>query len=326
MMGMMVGVMVMVMQMVMFGGGQLREGLERGGGVQRAATGSGRVNVLSFDSGWGVRVLGGHDGGVGRQRLGVGRGVGGRRLGRRGVVEQRGVAGRRLRRRRRLVAVSDHAEALPSVAVAGGSHLQQGVGGRLALRRRLINVAPASVVSGAAAAALLRVGRLAAGHAVLRLPVSGEAVGVSERLPAHLAAEELLAAAFVDRLVVGGQVEVVAEGLPAYGAGVEPRRRRRGLRLGRRRRRLLLLLGVGVVRLDVLGVGVVGGGARCLVLAPVLGHATLRIWVKAVHVLRRRRGGHLLQLPFLVEFAVPPEALRVAELLPADAAFVILRP
>lgn len=154
--------------------------------------------------------------------------------------------------------------------------------------------------------------------------MSGEAVGVSKRLPTHLAAEELLAATFVDRLVMGGQVEVMAEGLPAYSAGVKSRRwRRRGLRLGRRRR---LLLGVGVLRLDVLRVGVVGGGAWCLILAPVLGHATLRIWVKAVHVLRGRRGGHLLQLPFLVEFAVPPEALRVSELLPADAAFVILRP
>lgn len=48
MMGMMVGEVMMVMQMVMFSGGQLREGLERGSGVKRAATGSGRIYVLSF--------------------------------------------------------------------------------------------------------------------------------------------------------------------------------------------------------------------------------------------------------------------------------------
>lgn len=124
--------MVMVMQMMMFGGGQLREGLERGGGVQRAATGSGRVYVLSFNSGWGVRMLGGHDGGVGRQRLGVGWGIRGRRLGRRGIVKQRRVTSWWMRRRL-LVAMSDHSEALPSVAFARGSHLQQGVGGRLTL-------------------------------------------------------------------------------------------------------------------------------------------------------------------------------------------------
>lgn len=61
-----------------------------------------------------------------------------------------------------------------------------------------------------------------------------------------------------------------------------------------------------------------------MVLATVLGHATLRVWVKAVKVLRSWCRGHLFQLPFLVEFAVPPEALGVAKLFPTDAAFVIL--
>lgn len=116
--------------------------------------------------------------------------------------------------------------------------------------------------------------------------------------------------------MMGGQMEVVAEGLPAYSAGVESRRRW-GWRLR---------LGVGVLRLDVLRVGVIGGGAWCLDLAPVLGHATLRVGVKAVKVIRSWCCGHLFQLPFLVEFTVPPEALGVTELFSTDAAFVILGP
>lgn len=157
---------------------------------------------------------------------------------------------------------------------------------------------------------------------MLRLLVSSEAVRVSKRLPTHLTAEELFTPTFMDRLVMGSQVKVVTERLPAYSAGVESRWRR-GLWLGWGRR---LWLGVGVLRLDVLGVGIIGGGAWCLVLAPVLGHATLRIWVKAVKVLWSRCGGHLFHLPFLVEFTVPPEALGVTKLFPTDAAFVILCP
>lgn len=157
---------------------------------------------------------------------------------------------------------------------------------------------------------------------MLRLLVSSEAVGVSKCFTTHLTAEELFTPTFVNRLVMGGQVEVVAERLPAYSTGVESRRRW-GLRMGWGWR---LWLGVGVLRLDVLRVGVIGGGAWCLVLAPVLGHATLRVGVKAVKVLRSWCCGHLFQLPFLVEFAVSPEALRVAKLFPTDGAFVILRP
>ena len=63
-----------------------------------------------------------------------------------------------------------------------------------------------------------------------------------------------------------------------------------------------------------------------MVLAPVLGHATLRVWVKAVKVLWSWCCGHLFHLPFLVELAVPPEALGVTELFATDAAFVILGP
>lgn len=111
-------------------------------------------------------------------------------------------------------------------------------------------------------------------------------------------------------------MEVVAEGLPAYSTGVESRRRW-GWRLR---------LGVGVLRLDILRVGVIGGSAWCLVLAPVLGHATLRVRVKAVEVIRSWCCGHLFQLPFLVELTVPPEALGVTKLFPTDAAFVILSP
>lgn len=85
-----------------------------------------------------------------------------------------------------------------------------------------------------------------------------------------------------------------------------------------------MLLRVGVLRLDVLRVGVVGRGAWCWVLAPVLRHATLGIWVKAVEALWSWSCRYLFQLPFLVEFAVPPKALGVTKLFPTDCAFVIL--
>lgn len=61
----------MMMQVMMFGGGQFRKGLERGCGVERAAAGPSWIYVLSFDPGRGMRVLGGHDCRVWRQRLRV---------------------------------------------------------------------------------------------------------------------------------------------------------------------------------------------------------------------------------------------------------------
>lgn len=152
--------------------------------------------------------------------------------------------------------------------------------------------------------------------------MSSEAIRVSKCFPTHLTAEELFTSIFMNRLVMGSQMEVMAERLPTYSTSVESRRSW-GLWLGRGWRRLWL--GVGVLRLDVLRV-VIGGGAWCLVLAPVLGHATLRVWVKAVKVLRSWCCGHLFHLPFLVEFAMPPEALGVTKLFPTDAAFVILCP
>ena len=55
---------MVMMKVVMLGGRELRERLERGGGVQRVATRARRVDVLPLDSGRGVLVLGGDDGGV----------------------------------------------------------------------------------------------------------------------------------------------------------------------------------------------------------------------------------------------------------------------
>lgn len=152
--------------------------------------------------------------------------------------------------------------------------------------------------------------------------MSSEAVGVSECFPTYLTAKELFTPTFMNRLVMGGQMEMVAEGLPTYSTGVESRRRWR-LWVGWGWR---LRLGVGFLRLDVLRVRVIGGGAWCLVLAPVLGHATLRVRVEAVEVIRSWGCGHLFKLPFLVQFTVPPEALGVTKLFPTDAAFVILGP
>lgn len=80
---------------------------------------------------------------------------------------------------------------------------------------------------------------------------------------------------------------------------------------------------IAVLRFDILGV-VVRGGAWRRVLASVLADATLRVWVKAVEVLCSRCCGYLFELPFLMQFAVPPEALGVAKLLSADVTFVIL--
>lgn len=60
---------MMMMQMMMFSGGQFREGLEGGCGVQCTATGSSGIYVLSFHPGWGMRMLGGHDRRVRRQRV-----------------------------------------------------------------------------------------------------------------------------------------------------------------------------------------------------------------------------------------------------------------
>ena len=152
--------------------------------------------------------------------------------------------------------------------------------------------------------------------------MSSKAIGVSKCLPTYLTAEELFTPAFMNRLVMGSQVEVMAERLPTYSTGVKSRWRwDLGMWLGGG-----LWLRVGVLRLDILRVGVIGGGAWCLVLAPVLGHATLRIWVKAVQVLCSRCCGHLFQLSLLVEFTVPPEALGVTKLFPTDTAFVILCP
>lgn len=71
---------MMVMQMMMFSGGQFREGLERGRGVKSSATGSSWIYVLSFNSGWRMRVLRGHDCRVGRKWLRVSWGRRGRRL------------------------------------------------------------------------------------------------------------------------------------------------------------------------------------------------------------------------------------------------------
>lgn len=152
--------------------------------------------------------------------------------------------------------------------------------------------------------------------------MSSEAIRVSKCFPTYLTAEELFTPTFMNRLVMGSQMEVMAERLPTYSTGVESRRRW-GLWLGWG---WGLWLGVGVLRLDVLRVGVIGGGAWCLVLASVLGDATLRVWVKAVKVIRSWCCGHLFQLPFLVEFTVPPKALGVTKLFPTDAAFVILCP
>lgn len=149
--------------------------------------------------------------------------------------------------------------------------------------------------------------------------MSSEAIRVSKCFSTYLTAEELFTPTFMNRLVMGSQMEVMAERLPTYSTSVQSRWSW-GLWLGWGWR---LWLGVGVLRLDVVRV-VIGGGAWCLVLAPVLGHATLRIWVKAVKVLRSWCCGHLFHLPFLVKFAVPPEALGVTKLFPTDAAFVIL--
>lgn len=80
---------------------------------------------------------------------------------------------------------------------------------------------------------------------------------------------------------------------------------------------------IAVLRFDILGI-VVRGGAWRLVLASVLAHATLWVWVEAVEVLCSRCCGYLFELPFLMQFAVPPEALGVAKLLPTDVTFVIL--
>lgn len=82
-------------------------------------------------------------------------------------------------------------------------------------------------------------------------------------------------------------------------------------------------LWIAVLRLDILRI-IIRGGAWCLVLVSVLGHATLRVWVKAVEVLCSRCCGYLFQLPFLMQFAVPPEALRVTKLFSTDVTFVIL--
>lgn len=63
-----------------------------------------------------------------------------------------------------------------------------------------------------------------------------------------------------------------------------------------------------------------------MVRAPVWSHATLRVWVKAVKVFCSWCGGNFFQLSFLVEFAVPAEALGVTELFATNAAFVIFCP
>lgn len=63
-----------------------------------------------------------------------------------------------------------------------------------------------------------------------------------------------------------------------------------------------------------------------MVLAPVLGHATLRVWIKAVKVLCSWCCRNLFHFPLLVEFTVPPEALGVTKLFSTDGAFIILCP
>lgn len=73
-------------------------------------------------------------------------------------------------------------------------------------------------------------------------------------------------------------------------------------------------------------VGVIGGGAWDLVLAPVLGRATLRIWVKAVKIFRSWCCRNIFIFPFLVEFTMSPETLRVTKLFSTDSAFIILCP
>lgn len=121
---------MMMMQVVMFSGGQFREGLEGGCSVQCTATGSGRIYVLSFHPGRRMRMLGGHDGRVGRQGLRVRRSSRGRRVGcvvKEGRVTSWCVWGCLL------VAVCNNAETLASVTFRGRSHLQQGIGGSLTL-------------------------------------------------------------------------------------------------------------------------------------------------------------------------------------------------
>lgn len=122
---------MMMMQMMMFSGGQFREGLERGCGVESTATGSGWIYVLSFHPGWGMRVLGGHDCRVWRQRLRVRGSIRGRRLGG-SVIKERSV-NRWWMRGWLLVAMSDDAKTRPSMDFCGWSHLQQGIGGSLTL-------------------------------------------------------------------------------------------------------------------------------------------------------------------------------------------------
>lgn len=61
-----------------------------------------------------------------------------------------------------------------------------------------------------------------------------------------------------------------------------------------------------------------------MVLIPVLAHATCRMCVKAVKVLPTWCSGHLLHFPLLMELPVPLETLRIAELLPTEAALVVL--
>lgn len=215
--------------------------------------------------------------------------------------------------------MSDNAKTLPSMTVSGWSHLKQSVGGSLAFRSRLINITPTSVFS-RSTAAFLGVRLFSSGNPMLRLPVSSEAIRVGKLFPTYLTGEELVPPAFMNHLVMSSKLEVMTVGLPAYSTGVKSRLwRRLRLRWGRR-----LWLRVGVLRLDVLRVWVVGRSGWGWVLAPVLCHATLSIWVKAVEGLWSWCCGYLFQLSFLVEFAVPPKALGVTKFFPTDCAFVIL--
>lgn len=215
--------------------------------MQRAATGSSGIYVLSFHPGRRVRVLRGHYRRVWRQGLRVGLGVSGRGVNCRCIIKE-GRITRWWLWWGHLVALRHNTKALCPVIFRRRRHLEQSVSGGLVLRLGLFH---GSVVSGNLPT-FLRVGLVCAGDAVLGLPVSGKAIGVSEGFPAHFTAEELLVPAFVNGLVVRRQVEMMAERLPAYSAGVKAGRWLRVLfRWG-------LRLRIAVLRLDILRVGVIG--------------------------------------------------------------------